>query len=115
NAQREDWQSSPPQFETRCGWFSYSMSSSISLYDREGKWDINDKWGYKMQGEWDRPVFKLEQKIKTKTRDEYGCVCMDVKVSRQSNRILEIKNTRVQPLDVCRRDPGLKRWKHSFK
>ncbi|MFZ1983297.1 MAG: DUF4087 domain-containing protein, partial [Desulfatitalea sp.] len=109
NSQREDWKSSPPpQFETRCGWFSDSMSSSISLYDREGKWDIKDKWGYIIQGELDRPVFTPEQKMKTKWRDEYGCVCMDVKVSRQSNRILEIKNTRVQSLDVCRRDPGLK-------
>ncbi|MBI5897282.1 MAG: DUF4087 domain-containing protein [Desulfobacterales bacterium] len=53
NSQREDWKSSPPpKFETRCGWFSDSMSSSISLYDREGKWDISDKWGYQMPGEW---------------------------------------------------------------
>ncbi len=116
NSQREDWKSSlPPKFETRCGWFSDSMSSSISLYGREGKWDIAEKWGYKMPGEWDRPDFAPNQKIKTKADDEYGCVCMEVKVSHRSNRILEIKNTRAQSVDVCRQDPGLKRWNHQLK
>lgn len=112
NGQREEWKSSPPpKFETRCGWFTDPMSSSISLYDRDGKWAVRDPFGYQMPGEWDRTEFGKEQTIKTKDGDAYGCVCMDVKVSWQMNRILEIKNTRVQALDICRRDPGLKRWK----
>ncbi|MFZ1982784.1 MAG: DUF4087 domain-containing protein [Desulfatitalea sp.] len=116
NPQREYWKSSPIPFETRCGWWYNNPSENdIFILDREGKWSINAPSGNQLLGESDRPVFTPDQKIKTKFGDEYGCVCMDAKVSLKSRRFFEVKNIRIQSPDVCRQDPGLKRWKHKFK
>jgi hypothetical protein len=116
NSLREDWKSSPFQFEARCGWYySDPAKDDFSMFDREGEWTISNGSGKPLIDESNRPAFTPDQKIKTKSGDEYGCVCMDAKVSLKSRRFFEIKNTRVQPLDACRQDPGLKRWKHSFK
>lgn len=48
----------PPQFETRCGWFSNPTPANIWLYDRDGEWTIGVQGGYQVEGEWPWPQFK---------------------------------------------------------
>jgi hypothetical protein len=115
NPLREEWKSSPIQFETRCGWYNIGSENNISMWDREGKWFINDPHSKQLIDESNRPAFTPDQKIKTKSGDEYGCVCMDTKVSLKGRSFFEVKNIRIQSPDACRQDPGLNRWKHEFK
>ena len=99
------------QFETRCGWFSNPTPANISLYDRYGEWIIGAQGGYQVEGDWDWPSFKGGQWVETNVRYGYGCACMQLRVNRRTNEVLEIKSSRARPLAACRRDPSLKKWK----
>ena len=99
------------QFETRCGWFSNPTPANMWLYDREGEWTIGVQGGYQVEGDWDWPSFKDGQWVETNGHYGYGCVCMQLRVNRQTRKVLEIKSSRARPLAACRRDPSLKKWK----
>jgi uncharacterized protein DUF4087 len=99
------------QFETRCGWFVNPTPANIWLYDRHGEWTIGAQGGYQVEGDWDWPSFKNGQWVETNGHYGYGCACMQVRVNRQTKKVLEIKSSRSRPLAACRRDPSLKKWK----
>lgn len=99
------------QFETRCGWFSNPTPANIWLYDREAEWTVGVQGGYQVKGDWDWPSFKDGQWVETNVHYGYGCVCMQLRVNRQTKKVLEIKSSRARPLAACRRDPSLKKWK----
>lgn len=104
------------QLETRCGWFSNPTPANLSLYDREAEWIIGVQGGYQVEGDWDWPDFKAGQWVTTNGSSYgYGCVCMQLRVDKQTKRVLEIKSSSVRPLATCRRDRTLKRWKDIFK
>ena len=100
-----------PRFETRCGWFSNPTPANISLYDRDGDWTVGVQGGYQVEGDWPWPKFKPGQWVETNGSHGYGCVCMRLRVDRESGRVLEIKSARARPLSVCARDRSLKKWK----
>jgi hypothetical protein len=104
-----------PQFEKRCGWFDNPTPANIYLHDRDNTWIIGEQGLYYLDDEWEWPDFTPKQKVLINGHYGYGCVCMEVKVDQQTHKVLEIQNTRIQSLDVCRRDPGLKRWRPYFK
>jgi hypothetical protein len=101
--------------ETRCGWFSNPTPANIWLYDRDGDWTIGVQGGYQVQGDWDWPYFKRGQWVKTNVNYGYGCACLRLRVDRETREVLEIKSARARPLEVCRRDRSLKKWKHLFE
>jgi hypothetical protein len=104
------------EFETRCGWFSNPTPANISLYDRDAEWIIGVQGGYQVEGDWDWPEFKPGQWVVTNaTSYGYGCVCMQLRVNKESQRVLEIKSSSARPLSACRRDRSLKRWNDLFK
>jgi hypothetical protein len=103
-------------FETRCGWFSNPTPANIWLYDRDGEWTIGVQGGYQVDGDWDWPVFKPGQWVRTNAGDYgYGCACLKLRVNKETREVLEIKSSKARPLAVCRQDPMLKRWKSMFK
>ncbi len=98
-------------FETRCGWFSNPTPANIWLYDREGEWTIGVQGGYQTPGDWPWPKFKPGQWVVTNAGDHgYGCACLQVRVNKRTNDVLEIKSARGRPLAQCRRDASLKKW-----
>jgi hypothetical protein len=99
------------RFETRCGWFHNPTPANFGLYDRDGEWLIGAQGGYQVEGDWDWPSFKAGQWLKTNGSYGYGCACMQIRVDRQTKKVIEIKSSRARPLAVCRRDPTLKKWK----
>lgn len=104
------------EVETRCGWFSNPTPANISLYDRDAEWVIGVQGGYQVEGDWDWPDFKPGQWVVTNGSSYgYGCVCMQVRVNKETERVLEIKSSSARPLSACRRDQSLKRWKGLFK
>ena len=109
-------QSSIDQFETRCGWFSNPTPGNIWLYDRDDEWTIGAQGGYQVEGEWDWPVFKPRQWVKTNVGSYgYGCACLRLRVNRETHEVLEIKSARARPLAACRQDQSLKKWKDIFE
>lgn len=105
-----------PQLETRCGWFSNPTPANISLHDRDAEWTIGVQGGHQVEGDWDWPTFRPGQWVVTNAGDRgYGCVCMQVRVNRETHEVLEIKSARARPLATCRRDRALKRWRHLFR
>lgn len=104
------------QFETRCGWFSNPTPANISLYDRDGEWIIGVQGGYQVEGDWDWPAFKPRQWVVTNaTSYGYGCACLQVRVDKETEKVLEIKSSRARALAACRQERSLKRWKQLFK
>lgn len=104
------------QFETRCGWFDNPTPANFSLFDRDGEWIIGVQGGYQVEGDWEGPDFKPRQWVSTNGGSYgYGCACLQLRVDKETHRVLEIKSSRVRPLSVCRRDRSLKRWKQMFK
>lgn len=103
------------QLERRCGWFSNPTPGNISLYDRDGEWIIGVQGGYQVEGDWDWPDFKPGQWVRTNVNYGYGCACMQLRVNKETERVLEIKGSTARPLSACRRDSSLKRWKSMFK
>ncbi|WP_080634555.1 DUF4087 domain-containing protein [Leptospira weilii] len=86
------------------------------LYDRDAEWIIAVQGGYRVSKDWQWPVFRSGQWIKTNTGDYgYGCSCLRLRVNKQTHEILEIKTTQALPLARCRQDRALKRWNQMFK
>ena len=102
------------QFETRCGWFSNPTPANIWLYDRDGEWTIGVQGGYQVEGDWDWPDFKPKQWVKTNGEHGYGCVCMQLRVNKETREVVEIKSSRAWPLSACRRDRALNKWKDNL-
>lgn len=102
------------EFETRCGWFSNPTPANISLYDRDGGWTIGVQGGYQVEGDWDWPEFKPRQWVRTNGYYGYGCACLQLRVDKESGRVLEIKSARARPLTACRRDRALKKWERQL-
>lgn len=102
-------------FETRCGWFSNPAPGNFSLYDRDGEWIIGVQGGHQVEGDWEWPKFDAAQWVKTNVNYGYGCACLEVKVDRRTQGVLAIRKTRVNPLQACRQDRALKKWKETFK
>ncbi len=104
------------QSETRCGWFSNPTPGNIWLNDRDGEWIIGIQGGYQTEGDWDWPKFKKGQWVRTNAGSYgYGCACLQVRVDKETNRVLEIKGARPRPLAACRKEPSLKTLERSFK
>jgi Protein of unknown function (DUF4087) len=101
----------PRQFETRCGWFSNPTPANISLYDRDGDWTVGVQGGYQVEGEWDWPDFKPRHWVRTNGHYGYGCACLQLRVDKETGRVLEIRSARARPLSACRRDRALNKWK----
>jgi len=109
-------ESEATQFETRCGWLSNPTPANISLYDRDGEWIIGVQGGYQVEGDWDWPAFKPRQWVVTNAGSYgYGCACLQVRVNKETEKVLEIKSSRARTLAVCRQERSLKRWKQLFK
>jgi hypothetical protein len=104
------------QFETRCGWLSNPTPANIWLNDRDGEWIIGIQGGYQVDQEWPWPEFKKGQWIVTNSGDHgYGCACLQLRVDKQTNRVLEIKSARPRPLAACRKEPVLKKMERTFR
>jgi hypothetical protein len=99
--------------ETRCGWFSNPTPANVWLYDRDGEWTIGVQGGHQAEGDW--PNFKPAQWVRTNGDYGYGCVCLLLRVDKQTHNILEIKSGRARPLAQCRRDPALKKWNRKLQ
>ena len=109
-------ESEATQLETRCGWFDNPTPANVSLFDRDAEWIIGVQGGYQVEGDWPWPDFKPGQWVVTNaTSYGYGCVCMRVRVNKETHKVLEIKSSSARPLSACRRDRSLKRWKDMFK
>lgn len=77
-------------FEMRCGWFSNPTPANIWFYDREAEWTIGVQGGYQVPGDWPWPKFKSRQWVRTNGSHGYGCVCMRLRVDRETHQVLEI-------------------------
>ena len=109
-------ESSAPDFEMRCGWFSNPTPANVWLYDRDAEWTIGVQGGYQVDGNWDWPVFKPRQWVRTNSGSYgYGCACLELRVNKETHEVLEIKKSRGRALAVCRQDASLKKWKRLFK
>jgi uncharacterized protein DUF4087 len=105
-----------PQFETRCGWFSNPTPGNVWLNDRDGEWIIGIQGGYQTEGDWPWPDFKKGQWVRTNAGSYgYGCACLQVRVDKGTNRVLEIKAARPRPLAACRKEPALRKLERLFK
>jgi hypothetical protein len=93
-------------WEKRCGWFSNPTPANAWLEDRDGAWTIGIQGGHQAAGDW--PAFKPREWVKTNVNYGYGCVCMLVKVNKQTHEVLEMKNPHARPLSACRKDRRLK-------
>ena len=98
------------QFEKRCGWFQNPTPANAWLSDRDGLWLISTQGGYRATGNW--PDIPPKQWVTTYVAGShgYGCACLDVRVDRTTNphRIIEIKSSQAQSLQVCRTDKYLR-------
>lgn len=108
-------ESAPAQFETRCGWFSNPTPANIWLYDRGGEWTIGVQGGYQVEGDWDWPKFRSRQWVRTNGNYGYGCACLQLRVDRETRRVVEIKSARGRPLAACQKDQSLKKWKRMLE
>lgn len=99
------------QFETRCGWFSNPTPANQWLYDRDGEWTIGVQGGHQAEGDWDWPEFKAGQWVETNGHYGYGCACFQLRVDKETHRVLEVKSARARPLSACKKDRALRKWK----
>jgi len=100
-----------PSFETRCGWFVNPTPGNIWLDDRDGEWIIGVQGGHQVEGDWPWPAFKRGQWVRTNAGSYgYGCACLQLRVNKQTQEVLEIKSSQPRSLAQCRRDPALKKW-----
>ena len=102
-------------FENRCGWFANPTPGNIWLYDRDDEWTIGVQGGHQVEKDWDWPVFKPGQWVKTNNTYGYGCACLELKVDKETKDVTEIKTARARPLTACRQDAALKKWNKQFK
>jgi hypothetical protein len=103
--------STTSHIETRCGWLSNPTPANIWFYDRDGEWTIGVQGGYQIEGDWEWPSFRRGQWVKTNGSHGYGCVCMRMRVDQETREVLEIKSAHARPLQACRQDRSLKKWK----
>ncbi|HEX8495491.1 MAG TPA: DUF4087 domain-containing protein [Pyrinomonadaceae bacterium] len=109
-------ESEATQFETRCGWLDNPTPANLSLFDRDGEWIIGVQGGHQVEGDWEWPTFRPRQWVSTNAGSYgYGCACLQLRVDKETHKVLEIKSARARLLSVCRRDRSLKRWRHMFK
>jgi hypothetical protein len=108
-------ESTTPQLETRCGWFSNPTPANIWLHDRDGEWTIGVQGGHQVEDDWDWPDFKRGQWVKTNGNYGYGCACLQLRLNKATQEVLEIKSSRARPLSVCRQDRSLRKWRNLFK
>jgi Protein of unknown function (DUF4087) len=95
--------------EKRYGWFQNPTPANAWLRDRDGLWLISSQGGYRATGNW--PNIPPDQWIVTNVSSYgYDCACLDVRVDRTTNprRIIEIKSSQAQALQVCRADRYLR-------
>jgi uncharacterized protein DUF4087 len=103
---------SSTDFETRCGWFVNPTPANVWLDDREAEWIIGVQGGYQVPGDWPWPNFKRGQWVVKNAGDYgYGCACLELRVNKKTQEVLEIKTSTARPLAKCRQDASLKRWK----
>ena len=102
--------SAPSGFETRCGWFDNPTPANVWFYDRDGEWTIGVQGGYQVEGDWPWPHFKPGQWVATNNDYGYGCVCMEMRVNKETREVSEIRSSRARPLSACRKDRALKKW-----
>jgi hypothetical protein len=89
------------QFETRCGWFDNPTPANVSLFDRDAEWIIGVQGGYQVEGDWDWPDFKPGQWVSTNAGSYgYGCVCLQLRVNKETHKVLEIKSARAATVRV---------------
>lgn len=106
----------PEQTETRCGWLSNPTPANIWLNDRDGEWIIGIQGGYQIDAEWPWPDFKKGQWIVTNSGGHgYGCACLQVRVDKENNHVLEIRSARPRPLAACRKEPALRKIERTFR
>lgn len=103
------------RLETRCGWLVNPTPGNIWFYDRDAEWTIGVQGGYQVEAEWDWPVFKPGQWVRTNINYGYGCACLRLRVDKQKEQVLEIKSSSARPLAACRKDQALKKWKDMLK
>ncbi|WP_371741473.1 DUF4087 domain-containing protein [Leptospira borgpetersenii] len=86
------------------------------LYDRDSEWTISTQGGYQVSKDWQWPIFKSNQWIKTNLGSYgYSCACLRLSVHPETHEVLEIQTAKGIPLKQCRQDPALKRWNQTFK
>ena len=114
--QVDSTRSEPLQTETRCGWLSNPTPANIWLNDRDGEWIISIQGGYQVEEEWPWPDFKKGQWIVTNSGGHgYGCACLQVRVDKSNNHVLEIRSARPRPLAACRKELALKKIERTFR
>ena len=99
------------RFEMRCGWLSNPTPANIWFYDRDAEWTIGVQGGYQVEGDWEWPIFKPGQWVRTNINYGYGCACLRLRVDKQTQKVVEIKSSSARPLAACRKDQSLKKWK----
>jgi hypothetical protein len=99
------------RYENRCGWFSNPTPANVSLYDRDGEWIIGEQGGYQIESDWPWPEFGSSNWVNTNGSYGYGCVCLEMRTDAASHHVVEIKKAGVKPLQACRRDPALRKWR----
>lgn len=103
------------EFEKRCGWFHNPSPANTWLFDRDGEWTIGKQGGHQVDGDWEWPLFKPKQWVRTNINYGYGCACLEAQVDRKTQEVRAIKSARARPLATCRQDPSLKKWEKRFK
>ena len=102
-------------FETRCGWFDNPTPGNVSLFDRDAEWIIGIQGGYQVAADWPWPKFAAGQWKKTNGNHGYGCACLAVKTDPLTRQVLAIGKVQARPLQSCRQDLALKKWRRTFK
>lgn len=104
-----------PGFETRCGWFDNPTPANVSLYDRDGEWIIGQQGGHQVEGDWPWPDFPPQDFVVTNSgMHGFGCACLLLQVDVRTRNVLQIRNSRPRPLNACRQDLQLRRWRQLF-
>lgn len=98
--------------EKRCGWLQNPTPANFWFTDKDGEWTIGAQGGYQAEGTDYLPDFGNEW-VKTNGNYGYGCICMNVKVDKKEQKVVEIKSASVRPLSACRNDKSLKEPKDS--
>ncbi len=108
----------PPadKFVTRCGWLDNPTPGNLSLYDRDDEWVIGVQGGHQVEGDWEMPDFTPRQWVGTNAGSYgYGCACLQLKADAGTHEVSAVKSARALPLETCRRDKSLERWKDMFR
>ena len=102
------------KFSTRCGWLDNPTPANYSLYDKDREWIISVQGGYHVES-FAAPAFGKQWIDYFGRSYGYGCACFQMKVDKETSRVLEIRKSYVKPLSVCRKDKTLRKWKSSLE